>query len=134
LKNLPVELEFIAPEWWKHLSRITDFSKLKTRPNDKIDMNNFSCCVVGESYGFDEWYVKPKEHFLVTQNDTLTINHNCTDCVDFSYRINEEYHSLADTQGKTLPKFIDALKRYIKHFKDTHPDKLHINVTHNYIS
>lgn len=89
-------------------------------------MNDFECCVVGESYGFDSWYVKGKvERPLIRKDDDIALNHNCADCVDFSYRINEEYHCLADTNGKTLPRFIDVLKRYIKHFKEAHPDKLH---------
>jgi hypothetical protein len=111
LKNIPLELESLAPNWFRYLTRVADFTKMKTAPNEKIDMNDFRYCIVGECLGGQYTKYSPAH------------DNHCAICFKLSYRLSEEYHMLINNGGDTLHKFNAELMKFINHFKSVHSNK-----------
>lgn len=49
------QTEKYCPEWFIYLKRSTSHDKLKPRPNDRIDINVYEKCFVGEARGGAEY-------------------------------------------------------------------------------
>lgn len=107
-KDLPAELEELAPEWYKYLARNADYSKLKNAPNENLDINHFKYCIIGEAHGKSMWYV---------------INKKCKTCFDMSYEISQEYARLHESNGTSINSFNKTLQKFINHFKAIHKNK-----------
>lgn len=112
-----ISFEQLAPLWWEKIKDdVLNGLNVYIVQNQKLDMREWDCCIVGEAWKFSGKYsvVDPK-----------TYTFNCPECHDFASQffhclVQMKYGTVKEARDKARSAFEDTKEDFTYHFKNKH--------------